>query len=87
MDSFDRPALVAGLLIGVHLFVSNVVEPALTGKAVGLSPLVILVMLAFWGLCWGLIGMILAVPLTVMIKFVLENRPLTRPFARLIAEE
>jgi predicted PurR-regulated permease PerM len=51
MDSFGRPAIVAGLLIGIHLFVSNVVEPSLTGKAVGLSPLVILVMLAFWGLC------------------------------------
>jgi len=87
MDSFGQPALVAGLLIGIHLFASNVVEPSLTGKAVGLSPLVILVMLAFWGLCWGLIGMILAVPLTVMIKIVLENRPFTRSFARLIAEE
>jgi AI-2 transport protein TqsA len=87
MDSFGQPALIAGLLIGIHLFASNVVEPSLTGKAVGLSPLVILVMLAFWGLCWGLIGMILAVPLTVMIKIVLENRPFTRPFARLIAEE
>jgi AI-2 transport protein TqsA len=87
MDSFAQPALVAGLLIGIHLFVSNVVEPSLTGKAVGLSPLVILVMLAFWGLCWGLIGMILAVPVTVMIKIVLENRPFTRPFARLISEE
>lgn len=87
MDSFGQPAIVAGLLIGIHLFVSYVVEPSLTGKAVGLSPLVILVMLAFWGLCWGLVGMILAVPLTVMIKIVLENRPFTRPFARLIAEE
>jgi AI-2 transport protein TqsA len=86
-DSFGLPALVAGLLIGIHLFVSNVIEPSLTGKAVGLSPLVVLVVLAFWGLCWGLIGMILAVPLTVMIKIVLENRPFTRPFARLIAEE
>jgi predicted PurR-regulated permease PerM len=63
------------------------VEPSLTGRAVGLSPLVILVMLAFWGLCWGLIGMILAVPLTIMIKIILENRPFTRPFARLIGEE
>jgi AI-2 transport protein TqsA len=87
MDTFGRPALVAGLLIGIHLFVSNVVEPSLTGRAVGLSPLVILVMLAFWGLCWGLIGMILAVPLTIMIKIILENRPFTRPFARLIGEE
>jgi len=87
MDSFGRPALVAGLLIGLHVFASNVVEPSLTGRAVGLSPLVILVMLAFWGLCWGLVGMILAVPLTVMIKIVLENRPFTRPFARFIGEE
>jgi AI-2 transport protein TqsA len=87
MDSFGRPALVAGLLIGLHMFTSNVVEPSLTGRAVGLSPLIILVMLAFWGLCWGLIGMILAVPLTIMIKIILENRPFTRPFARLIGEE
>jgi AI-2 transport protein TqsA len=87
MDSLGRPALVAGLLIGIHVFASNVVEPSLTGKAVGLSPLVVLVMLVFWGLCWGLTGMILAVPLTVMIKIVLEHRPFTRPFARLIGEE
>ena len=87
MDSFGRPALVAGLLIGIHVFAANVVEPSLTGRAVGLSPLIILVMLAFWGLCWGLIGMILAVPLTIMIKIILENRPFTRPFALLIGEE
>jgi AI-2 transport protein TqsA len=87
MDSFGRPALVAGLLIGIHVFTTNMVEPSLTGRAVGLSPLVILVTLAFWGLCWGLIGMILAVPLTIMIKIILENRPFTRPFARFIGEE
>lgn len=87
MESFGQPALVSGLLIAFHVFSANVVEPSITGKAVGLSPLVVLVMLAFWGLCWGLIGMILAVPLTVMLKIVLENRPFTRPFARFIAEE
>jgi AI-2 transport protein TqsA len=87
MDSLGRPVLIAGLLIGLHLFMSNVIEPSLTGKAVGLSPIILLVMLAFWGLCWGLAGMILAVPLTVMIKIVLENRPFTRSFALLIGEE
>jgi AI-2 transport protein TqsA len=87
MGSFGQPALVSGLLIGFHVFWGNVIEPSITGKAVGLSPLIVLVMLAFWGLCWGLIGMILAVPLTVMLKIVLENRPFTRPFARFIGEE
>jgi predicted PurR-regulated permease PerM len=54
---------------------------------VDLSPLVVLVALAFWTLCWGLVGMVLAVPLTVMLKIVCENIALTRPLARLMAQE
>ena len=46
-----------------------------------------LLALTFWGLCWGLVGMVLAVPLTVMLKIILENIPGTRPFARLMGEE
>jgi AI-2 transport protein TqsA len=59
----------------------------MTGKAVNLSPLVILAALSFWGLCWGLTGMVLAVPLTVMLKIILENTAFTRPVAKLLAEE
>ena len=40
----------------------------------------VLVALAFWGLCWGLVGMVLAVPLTVMLKIVFENIGLTPPW-------
>jgi AI-2 transport protein TqsA len=87
MESFGQPAVAAVLLIGIHASSAYLIEPALTGRAVGLSPLVILVTLAFWGLCWGLPGMILAVPLTVMVKIILENVAFTRPFARLLGEE
>jgi AI-2 transport protein TqsA len=87
MDSLGRPAVVAGLLISIHTLSAYVVEPAMTGKAVGLSPVVILVALSFWGLCWGLTGMLLAVPLTVMMKIILDNVELTRPLARLMAED
>ena len=66
---------------------NNLVEPRLTAHAVDLSPLVVLVALAFWGLCWGVVGMVLAVPLTVMIKVVGENFALTRPLARLMAQK
>ena len=62
------------------------IEPVLTGKAVDLSPLAILLALAFWGLCWGLEGMFLAVPLTVVLRIVLDNLPATRPLARLMGE-
>ena len=81
-----RPIAVALLLLADHLLTANVIEPALTGKAVDLSPLVILLALAFWGVCWGLEGMFLAVPLTVVLRIVLDNLPPTRPIARLMGE-
>jgi predicted PurR-regulated permease PerM len=78
--------LVLVLLVLVQFVTNNFVEPRLTAHAVDLSPLVVLVALAFWGLCWGAVGMVLAVPLTVMLKIVCENVALTRPLARLMAE-
>lgn len=81
-----QPLAVTILLVGVHMISAYLVEPSMTGKAVGLSPLVILTALAFWGQCWGLTGMLLAVPLTVMFKIVLDNVLLTRPFARMLAD-
>jgi AI-2 transport protein TqsA len=87
MDTLARPTVVAALLVTIHMLSAYVVEPALTGKAVGLSPVVILVALSFWGLCWGITGMLLAIPLTVMAKIVMENFAFTRPLALLMAEE
>ena len=77
---------VAGILLVIHLVCAMLIEPVLIGQAVGLNPLVVLAALAVWGLIWGLPGMVLAVPLTVMTKIVLENIEYTRPFARLIEE-
>jgi predicted PurR-regulated permease PerM len=80
-----RPLAVLALLLAAQVVTNNIVEPRLTAHAVDLSPLVVLVALAFWGLCWGVVGMVPAVPLTVMIKIVFENVALTRPLAQLIA--
>lgn len=80
-----RPVAVLVLLVLVQAVSNNVIEPRLTARAVDLSPLAVLVALAFWGLCWGVVGMVLAVPLTVMLKVVFENVALTRPLARLMA--
>ncbi len=82
-----QPLAAALLLICVHLLSAYLVEPALTGKAVDLSPLVVLVALSFWGLCWGLVGMVLAVPLTAMLKIILQHTASTRPLGRLMGGE
>jgi AI-2 transport protein TqsA len=87
LEPIWRPLAVLILLVLVQGLTNNFVEPRLTAQAVDLSPLVVLVALAFWALCWGVVGMVLAVPLTVMVKIVWENFALTRPLARLMAQE
>jgi predicted PurR-regulated permease PerM len=77
-----------GLLV-VLVLINNVIgfvlQPLIAGRRLDLSPLMILVSLAFWGAIWGVVGMILAVPLVVVLKTVLENIDETRPIAGLMA--
>ena len=68
------PALVVAILYGVvNILIGNLVEPQLLGRRLGLSPLVIFASLVFWGWVWGPVGMFLSVPLTVIVRIVLES--------------
>jgi AI-2 transport protein TqsA len=68
------PALVVlGVYVAVNMVLGNLVEPTLMGRRLGISTLVVMVALVFWGWVWGAAGMFLAVPLTMAIKIVLEG--------------
>jgi predicted PurR-regulated permease PerM len=82
-----KPLLITLLLLLIQRVVDNFIEPRLTGRKLGLSPLLVLLSLAFWGWLWGVVGMILAVPLTVIGKIILENIRETKPLAILISNE
>jgi AI-2 transport protein TqsA len=86
-ESIWPPIIFIIVVLTIHGVTSNLIEPAMTGKALGLNPLIVLLGLAFWSLLWGFVGMVLAVPLTVIFKIVLEHTPATRPLARMISEE
>ena len=62
-------------MIAVNFILGQILEPRIEGERLGLSPFAILVSLALWGYIWGFIGMILAVPMTVIIKIFCENIP------------
>jgi AI-2 transport protein TqsA len=82
-----RPVGVAIGLLACQLVSASVLEPMILGKAVGMSPLVILGSLAFWGLLWGIPGMFLAVPLTAVAVIVMGHFDSTRPLARMLGGE
>jgi AI-2 transport protein TqsA len=65
--------LVAGGYALINLLIGNLIEPRLMGRRLGLSPLVVLLSLFFWGWVWGPLGMVLSVPLTVIARIVLEH--------------
>jgi predicted PurR-regulated permease PerM len=58
---------------GINFFLDNFVQPALLGRRFGISPLVIIISVIFWGWMWGPVGMFLAVPLTMVVKVLLDN--------------
>ncbi|MDH3392437.1 MAG: AI-2E family transporter [Desulfobulbaceae bacterium] len=78
---------VALALIAVQMVVGNVLEPRLMGKGLNLSPLLVLLSLLFWGWMWGIVGMLIAVPLTAAIKIACEQLAATRPVAILMSSE
>ena len=87
LDFGARPLVAAGLVLLCHVASASAVEPVILGRAVGLSPVIILASLSTWGLIWGLPGLFLAVPLTVVIRLAAENVGATTPAAKLVGGE
>ncbi len=70
--------------LGVNFSIGNVIEPRILGRRLGLSPLVVILSLFFWGWVWGPAGMLLSVPMTVVVKLLLELSDDTRWLAILL---
>ena len=87
---FDHlsPFLIVLFVIGtIQLVVANVVEPAVMGRSLNLSPLVVIFSLVVWGTIWGVVGMFLCVPMTVMLLIVLAHFKTTHPVAVLLSAD
>lgn len=83
-NSFYDALIVSGGFIIINIVLGNIIEPRVMGKGLGLSTLVVFLSLLFWGWLLGPIGMILSVPLTIVIKIMLENTPGSEKIAILL---
>jgi AI-2 transport protein TqsA len=82
--SIYKVVLIAIFVLLINFILGNILEPRIEGKHLGLSPFFILVSLTLWGWILGFAGMILAVPMTVIIKIVCENISFLHPFAIIV---
>ncbi len=76
--------LVALGYLVVNFVVGNILEPRFMGKGLGISTLAVFLSLLFWGWVLGLVGVFLAVPLTMALIIALDASPQTRAFAILL---
>jgi AI-2 transport protein TqsA len=82
----DWPIIISTVAIPgtLQMVIGNVIEPKLMGRGLELHPVSILLSLAFWGLLWGYMGMVLAVPITAIIRIILIRYETTRPIGELL---
>ena len=80
-----RLILAIGLPGTVQMTVGNILEPKMLGDSLDLHPITVLLSLIFWGMLWGVPGLLLAAPITAVLKILSENQELTTPVARLLS--
>ncbi|ANJ66810.1 AI-2E family transporter [Halothiobacillus diazotrophicus] len=79
--------MVIGLYLVVNVSIGSIMEPRLLGRSLGLSPVVVLISLLVWGWVFGPVGMLLAVPLTMIAKLALDSNPKTRWAGILLSDQ
>lgn len=76
---------VAALYLAVNNVIGSFLEPRIMGKDLNLSTFIVFFCVIFWGWVLGPVGMLLAVPLTMSVKMILERKPSTRWMAHMLA--
>jgi predicted PurR-regulated permease PerM len=82
-----HPLLVLALFLVLELATANVVEPRVCGRSIGLAPVPLFLAITFWTGMWGIIGLVLATPVTVCLAVLGKYVPALRFLAILLGRE
>jgi AI-2 transport protein TqsA len=80
-DSWTPVLIVFLGILGVQTIMFNIVEPRVLGKLLNISGLVVILALVLWGSLWGIVGMVLSVPIMVSLIIVLSKFESTKSIA------
>ncbi len=84
-DSYWQAIVLGVGLQSIQFIVGNVIQTRMQGEGLNLDPVVVLLSLGLWGALWGVPGMFLSTPLTVMAMVILAQFPSTRWMAILLS--
>ncbi|HLV13927.1 MAG TPA: AI-2E family transporter [Xanthomarina sp.] len=73
-------------ITGVQVLFGSILEPIFMGKSFSLNVITVLVMLMLWGFIWGVPGLIMAIPITVFVKIILDQFPETKVISNILSE-
>lgn len=83
-DETLRALAPAAIYLGLHTLEGQIVTPIVLGRRMALSPLVLILALMVFGWLWGIVGLLLAVPMLVCVKIVLARIEGMDGWARLL---
>ncbi len=86
-ESHWQAVFLYAVLQGLHFIVGNIIAPRMQGRSLNMDPLVVLLSLAFWGWLWGVVGMFLSTPLTVIVMVICAQFPGSRWVAVLLSAD
>ncbi len=78
---------VLGIIGIIQVVVGNFLEPKIMGNSLNISALVVILSLGLWGSIWGIVGMILSVPITVIMLILFAEFESTKGIAILLSEK
>jgi len=85
-NDWFHPLAALGLFIVLELICNNIIEPLAYGHGTGVSTVAILISALFWGWVWGPIGLMLAVPITVVLAVLGSHVPIFEPLGILLGD-
>lgn len=85
LDPTGTLVFFIAVISGVQVLFGSILEPVFLGKTFSINVITVLVMLMLWGFIWGVPGLIMAIPVTVFVKIVLEQFDGTQIIAKLMS--
>lgn len=85
-DSYWYAVGVVGVFWFVQVLEGNIITPNITGSRISLNAFVSILSLIAFAMLWGIAGMMLALPITAMIKIIFDQSAHTEPYGFLLGE-